>query len=713
MGEVKIVMHLNCIYKRLISVNIVLILVFTMISTTAFADGNESLMASTNDASGEDYIIINGVKYDANEESKGTGWSYNASEKNSSYSTNTLFLWGYNGSSIIYSGKYNQNLRIEALNYENIITGNNEPGIQCIRGNLELSVHDDENTEDTSLTIRGGLNCAGVTLNEVESTLKIVSNDRTSSKLTKHYMNIYGGKNASGVKAGKVEIETGYNSIINIYGGTSGNAVEVDDTLKLESNGDTSLLGNNRSAVASNITDSKNIIICNENEYNLFGGNNEYDAIKITEYCKEQYLKCIPRSCNIVIDANGGTVNGESCISEEKFPISRGEILNEYRMQNDGLTIMNGSYYITVKDNNYYPNGYILKRDGYIFAGWYKNKDDECKVQNVIDVRKMVKENENKNITIYAGWFRADKGDIIVDATTDGSQFYNYWAPTHNNDYAAQSDGTPYLNLNNDKNQCKLPSCLYSIRNKFSDKSQGYELEISKFSNEFWTDIDNFEEKAFTDVSGEKYYLTTKGLYRAGDKVENNNDIIKIFIPYYEEAVGNIIYNLSGMKTYNSGNLIKQKIVNTSQDLCVYTIDDQYIDNPDNKKLIGWSLKPETSTLDYEVGEKIEAKAGNQNINLYAIWVDKDGKDKTITFNDISENTGLCYAAFYNSKGKQIKTVELKPDADRKVTVMCGYEEYYRIDHIKLFTMSPDRFAPVQAVQTAVKNNDGGFNIEI
>ena len=144
------------------------------------------------------------------------------------------------------------------------------------------------------MTIRGGLNCAGVTLNEVESTLKIVSNDRTSSELTKHYMNIYGGKNASGVKAGKVEIKTGYNSIINIYGGTSGNAVEVDDTLKLESNGDTSLLGNNRSAVASNITDSKNIIICNENEYNLFGGNNEYDAIKITEYCKEQYLKCIP-----------------------------------------------------------------------------------------------------------------------------------------------------------------------------------------------------------------------------------------------------------------------------------------------------------------------------------------------------------------------------------------------------------------------------------
>ena len=79
----------------------------------------------------------------------------------------------------------------------------------------------------------------------------------------------------------------------------------------------------------------------------MFGGNNEYDAIKITEYCKEQYLECIPRNCNIVIDANGGTVNGESYISEEKFPISRGEILDEYRIQNDGLTIMKGSYYIT------------------------------------------------------------------------------------------------------------------------------------------------------------------------------------------------------------------------------------------------------------------------------------------------------------------------------------------------------------------------------
>lgn len=184
-------------------------------------------------------------------------------------------------------------------------------------------------------------------------------------------------------------------------------------------------------------------------------------------------------------------------------------------------------------------------------------------------------------------------------------------------------------------------------------------------------------------------------------------------MPYYGEPVGNIIYNLSGMKTYTSGNLIKQNPVTTPQDLCVYTIDDQYIDNPDNKELIGWSLKPNASTLDYEVGEKIEVKEGDRNINLYAIWADKDGKDKTITFNDISENTGLCYAAFYNSKGKQIKTVELTPDTDRKATVKCGQEEYYRIDHIKLFTMSPDRFAPVQTVQTAVKNKDGGFDIKI
>ena len=167
------------------------------------------------------------------------------------------------------------------------------------------------------------------------------------------------------------------------------------------------------------------------------------------------------------------------------------------------------------------------------------------------------------------------------------------------------------------------------------------------------------------------------------------------------------------MKTYNSGNLIKQNLVTTPQDLCVYTIDDQYIDNHDNKELRGWSLKPNASTLDYEVGEKIEVKEGDRNINLYAIWADKDGKDKTITFSDISENAGLCYAAFYNSKGKQIKTVELTPDTDRKATVKCGQEEYYRIDHIKLFTMSADRFAPVQAVQTAVKNKDGGFDIKI
>ena len=99
----------NFIYRKLISVNLALLIILIMMPTAVFADSGKSSILAENNSSGEDYIIINGVKYNANEESVGRGWSYHASEKNSRYPTNTLFLWGYNGSSIIYSGKYNQN----------------------------------------------------------------------------------------------------------------------------------------------------------------------------------------------------------------------------------------------------------------------------------------------------------------------------------------------------------------------------------------------------------------------------------------------------------------------------------------------------------------------------------------------------------------------------------------------------------------------------
>ncbi len=703
-------MHVNCVYKRLISVNIVLLLIFTMISTTIFAYSDESQIAAVNNISNDEYIIINGVKYDANEESVGRGWSYHASEKNSRYSTNTLLLWGYNGSSIIYSGKSGKMLSIKAIKFANTITGNNEPGIRCLNGNLEISVFDGNN-EDTSFEIKGGANYAGVSLEETESNLKIRSSSRTSSERAIPYISIYGGKNAPGIKAGKAEIKTGYKSNVNIYGGTSESAVKVKNTLELGGDGNISLFGSGRGAVASDIDHSEKMVIYNGNQYNLVAGNNEYDAVKITEYSGEYYLKCNPITCNLTIDANGGAVNESDSITLE-IPIGRGYTLDKYILQNNGNALMGDTYIMVAGDNKIvcYRDKYVLKRDGYVFAGWYKNKDNEGKIQNALNVSKTVKENKNQNFTVYAGWFKVDKGDIIVDATNyiDGdSGDLSY----HNNSHAARSDGTKYMKLNTDENQCKLPYSIYSGWNKFNGETQQYEWTIREYEQIFWADRDVLEEKVFTDLNGKEYYLTTKGLYRSGDRAKNDSGDIKIFVPY-SGAIDCVIYNLSGMQTYDSGNLIKQELVTTSQDLCVYTIDDQYIDNPDNKELIGWSLKPDASTLDYEVGEKIEVKTGDRNINLYAIWVDKNEGDKTVTFSGISENTGLCYAAFYDSKGKQTKTVEVIPDADRNATVKCGQEEYYRIDHIKLFTMSADRFAPVQAVQTAVRNSSGGFDIQ-
>ena len=671
MGEVKIVMHLNCIYKRLISVNIVLILVFTMISTTAFADGNESLMASTNDASGEDYIIINGVKYDAREKLRGNGWSY---DPDGYGGKSSLYLYGYNGGSIVYQRSDSKTLGITILDYENIITGNNGPAVEYLNGDLIISINYSIDA-DGSLEIRGGTGNPGI-------------------------------------KADNVRLESLCDHKFNIYGGTNASAVEVNNKLELKS-GDIFLYGSKKSAAISELNDYENTLLLDRfyNRNNkLYAGNDENNLSLIEKYNGEKYLKFLEKKCNLTIDANEGTVNGNNQIMK-KYSFSRAYRLDDYLLQKNGSAITGGRYTITDDDGVYYLSEYTLNRDGYIFSGWYKNKDNQNKIENAVNISETVRENEDKDITVYAGWFKADKGDIIVDATNDiGGRSVDL--SSHDNYRAAQSDGTKYVKLNTDENQCKLPYSLYSGWNKFNSDIQKYEWTIRKYEQTFWADRDNLEEKVFTDLNGKEYYLTTKGFYRAGDKVENDSGDIKIFVPYFE-AIDCVIYNLSGMNTYDSGTLIKQELVTTSQDLCVYTIDDQYIDNPDNKELIGWSLKPDASTLDYEVGEKIEVKTGDRNINLYAIWADKDGKDKTITFNDISENTGLCYAAFYNSKGKQIKTVELTPDADRKAAVKCGQKEYYRIDHIKLFTMSPDRFAPVQAVQTAVKNKDGGFDIEI
>lgn len=249
----------------------------------------------------------------------------------------------------------------------------------------------------------------------------------------------------------------------------------------------------------------------------------------------------------------------------KKYSFIRAYRLDHYLLQKNGSTITGGRYTITDDDGVYYLSEYTLNRDGYIFSGWYKNKDNQNKIENAVNISETVRENEDKDITVYAGWFKADKGDIIVDATNDiGGRSVDL--SSHDNYRAAQSDGTKYVKLNTDENQCKLPYSLYSGWNKFNSDTQKYEWIIRKYEQTFWADRDNLEEKVFTDLNGKEYYLTTKWFYRAGDKVENDSGDIKIFVPYFE-AIDCVIYNLSGMNTYDSGTLIKQELVTTSQDL--------------------------------------------------------------------------------------------------------------------------------------------------
>lgn len=643
-------MHVNCVYKRLISVNIVILIIFTIIPVQVIADSSESQVNMYDETEDAGYLIVDGQKYDPNENAKGDGWTYWFLEDDS---YNQLYLKNYSGSEIIYDNN-GRGLWVDVYG-DNIVKGNEKPAIQNINGNLKIDI-DGKNT----LSVYAGDNSSAMIAKEIV----LYADGDYEDASNKNAVNIFGSKNVPAIKADRVTISSHWKSGIQVKGGVNGSAIEVTDRLKLYS-GHLQIEGNNAPAVTCNTEEIEQYCYMPKQYFRYYAGSDADNTKEVSAYNGEQYLRTESKESTFIVDANGGRIEGKNYVEIQSDLV-------------DGLHI----------------SSYDAVRDGYILDGWYYNNSGpyndktKCKNNSPINAKR-----ENETITIYARWLKVDPGDVLIRYNSQ----YNY---------DVESDSGDYLKCGN-SDKAVLPSIYY----------KGSSSKPNNAPKKLWIDDEyNFRNngyKELTDINGTEYWSFSNGIYTPGSTVDNDKNRIRIFdVQGWDCVWGSLFYYLCDGRINGNGNVIDEWSY-TSGDLTLYVRDDTDIKPPDGKRLLGWSLNEDLNTLDYMPGDiiRVNGRHSDQK-NLYAIWVHKDEGDKTVTFSGISENTGLCYAAFYDSKGRQTKTVEVIPDADRNATVQCGQEEYYRIDHIKLFTMSADRFAPVQAVQTAIRNGSGGFDIQ-
>ena len=639
-------------YRKLISINIIILVIFTIIPAQVIAYSDESQAAMYDETDDAGYLIVDGQKYDPNENAEGNGWTYWCPEADD---YGQIYLENYSGSGIIYNN--NGRVLLVDVYRDNIIKGNDTPAIQNIDGNLDISIH-----RNSTLTVYAGDNNSAIIAKKID----IDASGDYMYALNKNVVNVFGSENIPAIKADKITLSSHWRSGIKITGGVNGSAIEVKEQLKLYS-GHLQIEGNNAPAITCNTEEIEEYCYMTKQYFRYYAGSGIDDNKEISVYNGEQYLRTESKESTFIVDANGGRIEGKNYIEIQSDLV-------------DGLHV--GSY--------------DSVRDGYILDGWYYNNSGpynaktKCPNNSPITAKQ-----ENETITIYARWLKIDPGDVVIRYNSQ----YNY---------GVESDGSgDYLKCGN-SDEAVLPSIYY----KYSSS------ETSKAPKKLWIDDKyNFRNngyKELTDINGTGYWSFSNGIYTPGSTVDNDKNRVRIFdVQGWDCVFGSLFYYLGDGRINGNGNVIDEWSY-TSGDLTLYVRDDTDIKHPDGKRLLGWSLNEDLNTLDYMPGDIIRVNGHHSDQkNLYAIWVDKDEGDKTVTFSGISENTGLCYAAFYDSKGRQTKTVEVIPDADRNATVQCGQEEYYRIDHIKLFTMSADRFSPVQAVQTAVKNNDGGFDIKI
>ncbi len=683
---------MNYIYRKLISLNLILLILLSVSYLPVYAESNLDDFNIKAVAGDTDVLIVDGIQYDPDQDVQGNGWSYSVNKYVENGPAN-IYLNNYTGSGIVFK-KDIKSLQIYASG-NNKITGTDTACIQYDDGNLYIELE-----TGSKLDIYAGEENHAIL---AETVALFNRGAELYDSESKACLNIYGSEGITAVKADSVIIESKFKGSIRIIGGTDGSAIEVSKNVELQS-GHLELKGGNKPAIICT-SDSNDYLIIYNGIYKYYVGDSEYNTVRmksrspgdgintgssgssgggstgsgggsggfsymvgsstIGDYKSEIYLKTEPETCNITLDANGGTIEGKASITIEVELADRTTL------------------------DSYKPN-----REGYLFEGWYTNKNAPYYVYNKVDLFDMYRQ---KQIIIYAGWFSADNGDVIVADTFPMSS---------NMKISASPEGEVYMTIS-DLDKAILPSFLYNY-----SSSSGSNLVRYKMNVDIWIDQKyNWENKGYqtlTDKNGEKYVSYLNGIYTSGHEVERDNSRIKIMEPFSAVNYNSVYYYLGDGEVNGGGNVVAEESF-TSGDLYLYARDDTGIKSPINKTLVGWSLKKDISTIDYSPGDVITLEDGAVK-KLYAIWDKADCKDRYIKFEGIGQNSRMYYAAYYDNNGKMLKNLSVTTDINGAVNIILDENDYEKTYQVTLFTLD-EKYSPVGNVKSAIKNLQGRFEI--
>ena len=370
---------MSCIYRKLISLNLMLLILCSMIYIPAYAESDADGLNIKAQTGNTGVLIVDGIQYDTNKNAEGNGWTYYFSEYDN---YDQIYLENYSGSGIMYNNN-GKKLMVD-LKGNNIIKGNDTPAIQNIDGNLDIDIYG-----KSTLTVYAGDNSSAIIAKKID----IEASCDYMYALNKNVVNIFGSKNISAVKADNVEIRSFWKSGIKITGGANGSAIEVTERLNLYS-GHLQIEGNNAPAVICNSEDIELYCYMPKKYFRYYAGSGIDDNKEISVYNGEQYLRTESKESTFIVDANGGRIEGKNYI----------EIQSDLT---DGLHI----------------SSYDAVRDGYILDGWYYNNSGpynaktKCPNNSPITAKQ-----ENETITIYARWLKIDPGDVVIRYKSQ----YNY-----------------------------------------------------------------------------------------------------------------------------------------------------------------------------------------------------------------------------------------------------------------------------------------------
>ena len=143
---------MSCIYRKLISLNLMLLILCSIIYIPAYAESDADGLNIKAQTGNTGVLIVDGQKYDPNENAEGNGWTYWCPEAGG---YGQIYLENYSGSGIVYNN--NGRDLLVGVYRDNIIKGNDTPAIQNIDGNLDISIH-----RKSTLTVYAGDNSSAI-----------------------------------------------------------------------------------------------------------------------------------------------------------------------------------------------------------------------------------------------------------------------------------------------------------------------------------------------------------------------------------------------------------------------------------------------------------------------------------------------------------------------------------------------------------------------